>query len=303
MIYFCADDYGIGESCNERIEDCLKNGILNKISVLPNGMTEGFREKFSGHEAVFSLHLNLVEGYPLSAKEEIPHLLSEDGSFRDSFIGLLLRSLTFERRALQEEIYGEIRKQLAFWKSKMGEGKLSIDSHQHTHMIPMVFRALMRALKDEGIEEYTLRIPSEPLTPYLLSPSLYFSYSVTGLAKQHLLRFFAFINQREMKKAKRKPSFFMGAIFSGHLTEEKIRVLLPRYVKLAEKKGRDVEVALHPGYLKEGESLMGGCRQSFEDFYQSPWRKKEYDTLLNFTYEMKTSERRNEECLTSTEKK
>ena len=29
MIYFCADDYGIGESCNERIEACLKDGILN----------------------------------------------------------------------------------------------------------------------------------------------------------------------------------------------------------------------------------------------------------------------------------
>ena len=286
MIYFCADDYGIGESCNERIEACLKDGILNKVSILPNGTIEGFREKLAEHGAVYSLHLNLVEGYPLSAKEEIPHLLSEDGSFRDSFIRLFLRTISSEGREIREEIYREIRKQLAFWKKEMGEDvPLSIDSHQHTHMIPAVFRALVRALKDEGIENYTLRIPAEPLLPYLFSPSLYLTYSVSGLAKQHLLRFFAFINQREMKKVRLSHSYFMGATFSGHLTEDKIRILLPHYEKLAVRKGRNIEVALHPGYLEEGESLMGGCRQSFRDFYTSPWRKKEFDTLMNFKYD------------------
>ena len=36
MIYFCADDDGISKTSNERIEYCLKNGALNKVSVLPN---------------------------------------------------------------------------------------------------------------------------------------------------------------------------------------------------------------------------------------------------------------------------
>ena len=42
MIYFCADDYGISEGANSRIENCLENGVLNKISVLPNGKVLDF---------------------------------------------------------------------------------------------------------------------------------------------------------------------------------------------------------------------------------------------------------------------
>ena len=66
MIYFCADDYGISKSSNMRIEECLKNGVLNKISVLPNGDISNFNEHLLGENVKLSLHLNLIEGHPLS---------------------------------------------------------------------------------------------------------------------------------------------------------------------------------------------------------------------------------------------
>ena len=30
MIYFCADDYGVSDYANSRIENCLEKGVLNK---------------------------------------------------------------------------------------------------------------------------------------------------------------------------------------------------------------------------------------------------------------------------------
>ena len=281
MIYFCADDYGISEESNLRIEKCLSHGILNKISVLPNGEIADFSQKLLKIDAKISLHINLVEGYPLSERQDIPLLVSDCGNFKHSFIGLLLLSYSNKRKQLEEQLYREMRSQLCFWKKQMGEKEPTfIDSHQHTHMIPLVFKTLLRVIKDEEIAVEYLRIPEEPILPYLFTPSLYFTYSVTGTLKQWLLKVLAIVNRRRMRTGDLMSAYFMGAMFSGKLTEKRIKKLLPHYIKLAKKHGRDIEIAFHPGYLKPGEKLLEGHRVSFERFYNSPWRHKEFQTVI-----------------------
>ena len=71
MIYFCADDYGISKESNSRIEKCIQKGVLNKISVLTNGELEDFKERLSKYDVKLSLHINLVEGKPLSPTQDI----------------------------------------------------------------------------------------------------------------------------------------------------------------------------------------------------------------------------------------
>ena len=75
----------------------------------------------------------------------------------------------------------------------------------------------------------------------------------------------------------------MGILFSGQLTEDKINKLLPIY----KKQNENIELAFHPGYLESGETLIDGCKTSFNKFYYSKWRRKEYDTLLNFMKDWK----------------
>ena len=104
MIYFCADDYGISRSSNTRIEECLKKGVLNKISVLPNGDVSDFNERLLGENIKLSLHLNLVEGCPLSKKEEVSLLVTDKGFFKHSFIGLFFLSLFGNRRLLEKPL-------------------------------------------------------------------------------------------------------------------------------------------------------------------------------------------------------
>ena len=282
MIYFCADDYGMSKESNTRIENCIINGALNKISVLPNGKIEETDKLLSNKNIYPSLHINLIEGAPLSACSDVSLLVNEEGNFKYSFIGLLLLSLSFKRKEMEEQIYKEIRKQIEFWKTKtVSNESVFIDSHQHTHMIPLVFKALMRVIKDENINIEYLRIPSEPLSPYILTPSLYFSYTPQGIIKQWLLKFLAFVNRKEIKKSRLHSAFFMGVMFSGKMDERKIKKVLPRYIKLAEKKQKDIELGFHPGYFEKGEAPLSEIRDDFKKFYFSPWRKIEYNTLLN----------------------
>lgn len=283
MLYFCADDYGISACSNSRIENCLENGVLNKISVLPNGEIDDFKQRLSCNNTTLSLHINLVEGRPLSDPKEVDLLITDNGYFKYSFIGLFFLSVSPKRKKLEKQIYKEIQSQIRFWTKAMGENtEYSIDSHQHTHMIPLVFKVLMRVIGDEGLNVSSIRIPAEPISPYLFSPSLYFEYKPTGILKQWLLKTLAFANRKELKKTKIKSAYFMGVMFSGKLNEAIIKKMLPHYLKLAKRKNRDIEIGFHPGYVKSGEKLLDGIRQDFAGFYNSPWRKIEYDTLLNF---------------------
>ena len=286
MIYFCADDYGISEGANSRIENCLENGVLNKISVLPNGKVLDFKKRLSDKDAILSLHINLVEGRPLSNPDDVDLLVSESGYFKYSFIGLFFLSISNKRKEFEKQVYTEIQSQIKFWKTAMGEDTfISIDSHQHTHMIPLIFKTLMRVIEDEGLNVQSNRIPAEPISPYVFTPSLYFEYNLIGLIKQWLLKTFALVNRRELKKSKIQSAYFMGILFSGKLNEARIRKLLPHYLKLAKKHNKNIEIGFHPGYVKSGEKLLDGSRQDFSKFYYSPWRNTEYNTLLNFNYE------------------
>ena len=279
MIYFCADDYGISKISNTRIEECLTNGVLNKISVLPNSDALDFKRRLLGENVKLSLHLNLIEGYPLSKKEDVSLLISDKGIFKYSFIGLFFLSIFGNRSLLEKQLYNEIKMQIDFWKKEMGEETpILVDSHQHTHMIPLVFKTLMRVIKEENVEVEYIRIPAEPILPYIKSPSLYFKFRPIGLIKQWLLKFLKFVNRKELKKANIKSALFMGIMFSGQLTEDKINKLLPYY----KKQNENIEIAFHPGYLESGESLIDGFRQNFKKFYYSKWRRIEYDTLLKF---------------------
>lgn len=283
MVYFCADDYGVSKTGNHCIETCLHEGAINKVSVLPNGEFMNIPLLLADNAQALSLHVNLVEGRPLSDPAEIPLLVTTDGYFRYSFLGLLKLSMSPKRKEVQKQLYIELQKQVRFWKQQIGEKTpMSIDSHQHVNAIPLIFKTLLQVIRDEQACVEHLRIPAEPLEPYLLTPSLYLSYPITGIMKQWLLNFLTFFNRRAFKKMNIRTTCFMGAMFSGRLTVDKIKKLRKRYLAVAEKRGQDIEIALHPGYITEDEQFLDGGRADFRKFYSSVWRKSEHDTLMRF---------------------
>ncbi len=283
MVYICADDYGLCESASINIQQCIDNGALNKVSVFPNFNKVDLQKISENKRVMICLHLNLVEGRCMADKEEINLLADPNGCFKHRFGGLF-RLWLFHRREFEAQVYKEIKAQILFWKSILPkDAHFCIDSHQHTHMIPTVFKALTEVLKNEKINLEYMRIPSEPLLPYLKTPSLYFTYSPVNIIKQWLLKFLWLINKKRAKKHGIQASHFFGVLLSGKMDEKRVNKLLPKYMAMAEKDGKDIEVLFHPGYLNTNETDLKNKNIVFEKFYFSENRKTEFDSVMKIS--------------------
>lgn len=282
MLFLCADDYGLDAISSMHIQECIDKGALDKVSVFPNFDKVDLKQICKNKAVQLSLHLNLVEGKCLANADEIDLIADKNGILKHSFTALFLISL-LHRRKFEKQVYKEIQAQVLFWKGILPEDMpFWMDGHQHTHMIPAVFRTLLKVLHDENIQIAHMRIPAEPLLPYLCAPSLYFTYRPINLIKQWLLKFLWQINKTYTKKDDIPISYFCGILFSGKMDEKRLRKILPSYIKLAEKKQRHIEALFHPGYHADPSDLKAD-NVEFVDFYVSPNRKTEYDSLISLS--------------------
>lgn len=283
MIYFCADDYGLNDISSLHIQQCVDCGILNKVSVFPNFDKVDLNKIKNDKNVRVSLHLNLVEGRCMANADEINMIADENGNLKHTFVGLLKLNL-FHKKDFEEQVYKEIKAQVLFWRSILPEGvPFCIDSHQHTSMIPAVFKALLGVLSEEKIKAEHIRVPAEPLLPYIKTPSLYFTYRPTNIIKQWLLNFLWMINKRQSKKYNIPTSYFFGILFSGKMDEKRVKGILPKYIKMAKKHGKDIEVLFHPGYLGKNGCDFKCKNVVFEEFYLSKNRKAEFDSLMSIS--------------------
>lgn len=283
MIYFCADDYGLCKSASANIQKCVDAGALNKISVFPNFDALDLQKIYNEKDMRISLHLNLVEGRCMASCDELPLLADKTGNLKHTFAGILIRSLLCGKK-FEEQVYKEIRAQVLFWKKLLpANAPFCIDSHQHTHMIPRVFRALLKVLADQKIKPEYVRIPAEPILLYVKTPSLYFTYSVVNIIKQWLLNILWVINRSRAKEYKIPTSHFFGILFSGKMDEKRVNTILPKYIKMAEKDGQDIEVLFHPGYMDDKKLNFKYKNIEFGKFYTSQNRKREFDSVMKMS--------------------
>lgn len=277
MIYICADDYGLSKNLSMRIKQCLDSGGLNKVSVFPNFDSANLNGLENSH---ISLHLNLVEGKSVSKPEEIDLITDEKGCFKFAFGGLLLKSI-LSKKKFEAQIYKEIRAQILLWKELFpSDTPLLIDSHQHTHLIPLIFKMLLKVIEEEKLKIKYLRIPAEPLEPFIKTPSLYFTYRPINLIKQWLLKLLWLFDKPLLKKSNIPIAYFFGVLFSGEMDIRRVNLILPKYISLAKKHGKDLEILLHPGFIEEKEIDLIEDEIKFKDFYLSENRKTEFDTAI-----------------------
>ena len=283
MIYICADDYGLCNEASAHIQKCIDLGALDKVSVFPN-FDEVDLQKIANKKNIrISLHLNLVEGKCMANADEINLIAEKNGDFKHTFGGLFKLNLLHTKK-LEAQAYKEIKAQVMFWKSILPkDSAFCIDSHQHIHMIPAIFRALNKVLIDEEIKITHMRIPAEPIMPYIKTPSLYFTYKSINIIKQWLLKFLWMLNKPMTKKYRIPTSLFCGILFSGKMDEKRVNKILPKYKKLAEKDDRDIEVLFHPGYMNMTKADADCKNIVFKEFYLSPDRKTEFDSVMNIS--------------------
>lgn len=283
-VFFCVDDYGMTPLTCERIEQCLMHGSANKISVFPNTEVPDITARLSALQGIsLSVHITLVEGKCISNKQALPLLVDSEGYFRNSFFGLLITSMLHPRE-FSAQVYQEIKAQILQGMSLFpANTPIMLDSHQHTHMIPSVFKTLMQVISDLSLKVSYLRIPAEPLTPYLLCPRLYPQYFSVNAVKHCVLNLCNLFNRGALKKSGIPTALFCGIMFSGGMDYDRMKNLLPQFYRLAEKKHCGIEVLFHSGYTQPGEPLFDPRKTEFHKFYLAHGRQKEFEALMKLS--------------------
>lgn len=278
-IWLHADDFGMCPNATEKIMTCWENGYLDSVSLFPNGNYEDILHLIKKDRLKVRLHLNLVEGKCLSDPKELGLLVDEDGFFRYSFVGLLFLLLSKNRKEAEKQIGMEIEKQIQFFCELTNSKRIGIDSHQHAYMIPAIFRQLCESIEKQQIQLDSLRIPAEPILPFLKHPSLYKTYNPVNIVKNLLLNFFYVINYKRIKSMEIPQSIFMGIWFSGCMDEERIKKVLPDFKNIMKKRNCQLEILFHPGGIHKAEESLD--KRKFAEFYLSPGRQIEAKTLLS----------------------
>ncbi len=233
-----ADDLGLLYAFNEGIRRAHLDGHLTSASLRANGQAyEHALNDVIPHcpRLGVGLHLCLNEGPCVAPADEVPLLLCPDRSFRTGYYWLMkLARSDVGRSQIERELRAQIEKALAD-----GVRLDHLDSHQHVHMIPPVFRIACRLAREYGIG--AIRLVRE--VPYAAGslPRRLEPLFNTNRVKHLLLNHFARTNGAVVREYDLVTAdHFVGVNYAGRMAVDSITAGL-----LAAGDGC-VEVLAHP---------------------------------------------------------
>lgn len=297
-----ADDYALTVNTSKDMLSCMLQGQLDSISIVPN--TSCFKECMELFcEAIprmpflpqMSVHLDFVEGHCLAGADRVPLLVKEKSDLMGlSWGGLFMCSyLPWKRRAVKEQLKREIKAQIGAVQTAAGKAmdiakqygiackqkKLRIDSHQHAHMIPVVWEALTELIAQEKYEVEYIRNSKEVLGAFVSEVSLWKTYRPVNFIKNRLLSLYSYKADRYAKAHGMDQMYLWGLVMSGHMDYDRIVRLYPKIAKKAEKNGRTLEILFHPGLTLPGEVTEEIGEEAARDFYLRDDRHVEMEAV------------------------
>lgn len=236
------DDFGLSHGFNLAIEDCFKNGITTSTSIRTNGVA--YKQAVSSIKSKLNkiglgVHLNLSDG-----KTSISKLADKKGNYKRQFFNYLIE-LIFPNPSLLQAIESDLRHQL---EKAIKKDRLKIDhldSHEHVHMIPPIFRIVCKLAQEFSIPYvrianenwYTTRSLKQYLTPFIN----------TNIIKFIILKIFSQTNIKTLKQYDLHTSDrFYGIIYSGHMNTmaiiEALRDAMKHHLSV-------IEILAHPALI------------------------------------------------------
>jgi hopanoid biosynthesis associated protein HpnK len=157
-----ADDFGLTEGVNRAIAEAHTHGIVSSATLMANAsaMQDAVRRASQLPNLSVGCHVILVDGLPVLEPVQIPTLVRrgvEGMGFHESVAAFASRAVT--GRLKPEQIEAEAVAQIRRLQSH-GVDVSHLDTHKHTHMFPVVHRALVRAARTCGIR--AMRNPFSP---------------------------------------------------------------------------------------------------------------------------------------------
>jgi len=151
-----ADDFGLHPDINRGIHLGHTQGLVTSASVVACG--EAFEEAVTiiedCPELDVGVHLTLVEERPLCSPSEIPSLIGQDEQFLPSYRQFAARVFMglVSVVEVQRELEAQIKRVIA-----SGRQPSHLDSHQHIHLLPPVWRVTKELAQQYGIR--WIRVP------------------------------------------------------------------------------------------------------------------------------------------------
>lgn len=283
-----ADDFGASRGVTDAILDAFDNGVLSSTSIIANGFDFDYAIAQYKRRKGFRLgvHLNLVEGKPILPREEVSMLVNKKGEFCHSFLSLYLANIfanRHKRDTLFEQVKNEFSAQILKVKTCFGKDfVLSIDSHQHLHMIPFVLNAILELGRDTKIDY--IRMPQEALFFASKDNNLFRIYCGPNILKHFFLNL---LSSRSKKFIRQKNihccDYFIGVLFSGYMTEGIARSALRR-IPINNASNMVVEILFHPGNALPEEAVIWSGNKALVKHYSSLNRRNELQELKSESF-------------------
>ena len=281
-----ADDFALSEKSDRDILQLCAEGKLDSISIIPNlECFETAVAKFlsvqeeSDKKILVSVHLNFMEGKCCAEKSLLPDLIDSEGFFTASWGKLFIWNyIPFIRKKikiqLKTEILAQIKKCIA--ANVIDKNAIRIDSHQHPHMIPVVFDALKEAvleLENDGRKIEYIRNTQDPILLY--GGKDIFSMNTI---KCLILNFYSQKVKKYLVSKKLPVNYLCGVYFSGKM-DSRLKKVLPKFIKKADKQNWNIELLFHPGTMLRSELTSEFKKEGFNEFHLSENRKTEYNIV------------------------
>lgn len=278
-----ADDCGVSKGVTDTIFDACDNGSINSVSIIPNGdaFDYAIEEYKKRRERVrLAIHLNFLEGKPISSEDSVYALVDDKGKFNLSFLSIIKKTIfgpSEERAILARQLKLEIESQINKVRNCfISDFEVNVDSHQHFHAIPFVFDLIFELVNKLDISY--IRLPEERLFFQFSSIQDLNKYIGPNIIKNRLLNFLS-------KKARVKLELnriktcdsFVGVLFSGDMSVDVVKSALSAIA--VRNDNATIEILFHPGGAAYGEESNWDTYPSLRDFYYSPNRRKELAEL------------------------
>ena len=277
-----ADDIGVSRGVTDAILRCVDEGPVDGVSIIANGAAFDYTIAALGSRAhvALSVHLNLVEGPPVAPRAALDLLVDAQGLLRWSFLSLCRAhalAAPATRARLEAQVRAELYAQAEKVRDAVGRGvPLRLDSHQHLHHIPFVFRIVADLCRD--LPAVGMRLVREP---FFVDTAGLRRHSLSGFAKRALLNALAARHRPQLAaRGIASNDWFVGALLTGRMSPGAVDASLRRISALSGgSRDFSVEIAFHPGGAAPGDEAIWVRYPELVSYYFSPWHRFEEDGL------------------------
>lgn len=246
-----ADDYGLSPAVNAGIEDAVARGAVTGVSVMMHPGAD--LERVGWMANVSGIHLVLVEEAPILSSRLLGPLLDRDGRLPRDY-GTLFRKIAADPRVarlLRLEAEAQVDRYVG-----LGLAVRFINSHQHVHLFPLVWRAL------------------RPI--FARFPDAFVRVAAPGplrLSRQAMLGLAAGLSRRLSPVNGLRNIDAIGVDFAGRLTVPAASAAFAAWAAGRRRSSAPAELVVHPGFEDDQMHRQYG-------HWRYHWRE-EYEVLMS----------------------